>query len=484
MAKKKKAAPPSQQQLSPEKYIQTKARSLPIVECLVVCDWEEIGSTPVLVARQHKSGNYTLGIYLIDVWCLGVKDSYYYFNVNEEKYEELKDIVFRYHVRMSISYNEAHNLIYGSVAFAEEVEVQPCKSFRLTSFLLEEDTDEIPLIEYDYGRKHKHFLVVDTELEADKYLTAMEKNGYFIDYTVLSAGGEPSAREAEATEKWLNRQKDKDVPTVEYAYVHPEYPQELSLVHSELEMLYLPKNNDFLSREDIETILALPRETLVADLEHLIRYEIGRTYKNVRELDYDVDYVATLLHALFLLGELRAEESLDTVLEVLRQDADFIDFHFGDSGNEVFPLTLYYVGRNQLHKFDAFAKEPHLCGAHKSYAFIAVRLIFEQHAERREEIIDWCRKKLNFFQAHTDDQTVFDGTLIGMFTAALAEMRATELLPELKEIYATDLIDETIVGDFDYLKYNMLRDDYDLTDDYPLLDIYKRYEEYQVMWGS
>lgn len=56
------------------------------------------------------------------------------------------------------SYEEAHNRVWGSIAYAEEAGIRPDKSFLLTQYMLEEDTDDIPLIEYEYGKDGKHFL--------------------------------------------------------------------------------------------------------------------------------------------------------------------------------------------------------------------------------------------------------------------------------------------------------------------------------------
>lgn len=83
------------------------------------------------------------------------------------------------------SYDEAHNRIYGSIAFAEEAGIEPHKDFRLTQYMLEEDTDDIPLIDYVYGRDGKHFLVCNDHAETNRYLPILRQHlgndfGYII----------------------------------------------------------------------------------------------------------------------------------------------------------------------------------------------------------------------------------------------------------------------------------------------------------------
>jgi hypothetical protein len=173
MSKSKKKTPQKQVQLSPENYIRQKARSLPIAECFITPDWEDYGECNILVARQHVNGNYTLGIYLIDTFCLGVKDAGYRFNIDKYEYEEL-----RKHFGEQLeptTYNEAHNIIFGALGYAEELGFKPHRDFGLAQCILEEDTDDIPLIEYEFGREGKPMLIVNTRAEANRYLSTLQK---------------------------------------------------------------------------------------------------------------------------------------------------------------------------------------------------------------------------------------------------------------------------------------------------------------------
>ena len=57
--------------------------------------------------------------------------------------------------------------------------------------MLEEDTDDIPLIEYEYGKDGKHFLVCRSELEASRYLPLMRQNLGEGNYNYLIGIGDP-----------------------------------------------------------------------------------------------------------------------------------------------------------------------------------------------------------------------------------------------------------------------------------------------------
>ena len=136
--------------LSPKKYIETKARTLPIYKCLINKDWKEAHEANVIVMRRHVNGNVTAGIYLVDLLCLGIKDTFYFFNEpEEESYNRFPVDVEE--VFETIDYSLAHNIIYAGYDFALEFDIAPSKEFAVTKYLLQEDNDEMPLIDIAVG---------------------------------------------------------------------------------------------------------------------------------------------------------------------------------------------------------------------------------------------------------------------------------------------------------------------------------------------
>lgn len=456
MAKKKnKQAQP--QKLSPEKYIRLKARSLPIVKCSITKNWEEFGMAEIVVARRHAGGNYTIGVYLVDVFCLGVKDSIYKFNIDELDYEEMMEFVFDRHE--DISYEEVHNIIYGAISFAEDLGIEPDKSFNLTQYILEEDTDDIPLIEYEFGKEGEPFLIVDTRLEASKYIPLLEK----------ATGGDFGLEIRD--EDYDDDSDYYRLPYVgtPYSYQRPEYPQELNLTHPELNRLLAPDEDFLLSTEEIEEILALPRETLITDLQQIVLYMIGQ------ETNSD-----SITHALFFLGELRAEEALDTVLEVMRQDDEFMEQVFEDSISDVMGLTLYYVGRNKLPELLAFMKEPGLFEDFKSMTFNAVNFVATEPG-RREEVLDWYRTLMQYYEENADDIDVYSPCLGGLMILKMLDIHPVELLPEIESLFDACVVDDYICGDYEQVEEYIEHGPFS-ADEYKVIDIHERYQIHYSTW--
>ncbi len=153
---KKKPAQP-QQPMSPTKYITSgRARLLPILECWISPNWKEAGFGTVAVARKHSTGNITFGVYLLDTFCLGLKDTYAVFSKPEFEYREIIATMFTQHGgKERIDYVLAHNIIYGAVAYAEDLGFKPEKDWAVSQFILEEDTEDIELLDIEFGKNGK-----------------------------------------------------------------------------------------------------------------------------------------------------------------------------------------------------------------------------------------------------------------------------------------------------------------------------------------
>lgn len=174
MAKKKNKKAQQQQFLSPQNFLRQRARSLAIGECYFTPAIEETGEGIAIVSRKHTGGRVSYAVYLVDIWCVGVKDTYYRLRCEESDFE-----AFVEHMGPQVepmSYEEVHNWIYGAVAFADEAGIPPHKDFALTKYMLEEDTDDIPLIDHEFGKEGKYFLVAKNGLEASRYLPYLKKN--------------------------------------------------------------------------------------------------------------------------------------------------------------------------------------------------------------------------------------------------------------------------------------------------------------------
>lgn len=178
MAKKKKNKGKVIQMLSPENYIKQKARALPIQECWINSLWKEEGLAQVLVARIHSNGHFTVGMYLVDLKCLGIKDAMYFFNMSELEYGEL---IYKLKANMQMELTEyklVHNIVFAGEEYAEDLGFEPHKDFKIAVYILEEDTDDIELIDIECGRQGKPFYIrgpYESDLQAAQIIAQLVK---------------------------------------------------------------------------------------------------------------------------------------------------------------------------------------------------------------------------------------------------------------------------------------------------------------------
>ncbi len=162
------------QTLSPQKYIQTRVRRLPVYKCFASSGWDVARLANIIVMRQHVNGNITAGFYLVDLLCLGVKQTFYFFNESEQSiYDRISPSLMD--SLSEIDYNLAHNIVYAGHDFAFDYNILPHRDFSITKFILEEDNEAIPLIEVptgDHTDGKPHLMAYD---ETDKAALAKLK---------------------------------------------------------------------------------------------------------------------------------------------------------------------------------------------------------------------------------------------------------------------------------------------------------------------
>jgi hypothetical protein len=269
--------------------------------------------------------------------------------------------------------------------------------------------------------------------------------------------------------------------TKQVTYIAPEMEITTTrpvFTNPEIEQLYLQGMR--IDHEVIRQILALPRQTLVEDLKKVILDGITRfnEYASEKIDDATQNFVP---HAIFLLTELRASESLPTVLQIMRQGRDLFEYWFGDAAEDCLWECLYHLAGNQLSVLSDFLKEPDRYTYSRTIVGTAVAQIALHQPERREEVVEWFRGMFEFFLNEKDNEDISEGDFIGQFVNSVLDFRGKELLPEIEMIYKEDLAWEDINGDFNDVKAEM---------EEPLQDpliyhhytIYERYEHFLNTW--
>lgn len=145
--------------LNPKKKIQ-KARQLPIHECLINASWQEGGLATILLSRQQPNGMILFGVYLVDVFCLGLKNTYCNADLSMSRYTtEVKPKVFQEQNIIECPIELAHQIIYGAIEYAEQFGFWPNKDFKLSRFVLESSQNIELRDEVEFGKDGKPFYI-------------------------------------------------------------------------------------------------------------------------------------------------------------------------------------------------------------------------------------------------------------------------------------------------------------------------------------
>ncbi|MBD5191818.1 MAG: DUF1186 domain-containing protein [Bacteroidales bacterium] len=495
--------------ISPYRFMREKARTLPIGKCYITPpDWKESGMPTVTVTRVRPNGNLVVASFLVDTFCLGVKDAMYNEKMTPYDFENYLD---RFKQKMGleeISYNEAHNLIYGAMAFAEEGGVKPAKEFDPAGYILEEDTDDIPLIEFDFGKNGKHYLVVSPDEREMLYCNVLKKNlgdnfEYIMPYNEYDdvyneyddEYGDDDEDEDDDTEdsfsefnpevlnkiyegldKWI--EANERYPREIYTYQYPEYPESLSVKNQFIaDELLSPDNCNSLPREVINRILALPKDEAARDISNIIFYSIGKTYKDINDNTIESWNNCAVMHSLILLVQLQSDKGLEAVLEIMRQTYDFVDYHIGYMFISLTHPALYACGKDHIEAIEEYLNQPGLDSYLRSQATDALAMIVIYHPERRSEIIEAFRRILNNLILNLPDRKACDGTFAAFVMSNLIDINAKELITEIKDTFATDCVNKTICGDCNSVIKGIEDGKYEFKESrYQIPDIYEQYE--------
>lgn len=237
-----------------------------------------------------------------------------------------------------------------------------------------------------------------------------------------------------------------------------------------------------IEHELVRQILALPRESLLSDLTKVIYDSMARFAWFKNETEWNESTHNFILHAIFLLCELKAEERLRVILDILRQDEEYLDYWFNDFLTEYMWEPIYTLGFHNLDELSAFMKEPDRSCFCRTEIAVALSQIALHHPERRDEVISCFRDILNFFIEHHEDDRIIDTELIGLTVSSILDMQGIELIPEITEIYRLEIVNPGVAGDLDEVikeshnptyKYDRRRD---------LPDIFSRYNEIVSTW--
>lgn len=139
---------------------QLLARSkAPIHECCVSANLEEQGLGQVVISRRTASGEIAVGVFLIDRYCMGVKDCFGHIMTGARFAEVKEDMQANGQNLQKIDAASARRVIEDAVAYAENLSIKPHADFRSARIILADIDSSTAKVIFEIGKDGKPFFM-------------------------------------------------------------------------------------------------------------------------------------------------------------------------------------------------------------------------------------------------------------------------------------------------------------------------------------
>jgi len=103
----------------------------PLYECLLTKEWQREGTiTQILVARRSSSGQIAVGVFLVDLGCLGVKSAFGRIPKTRREYQRLRDGMKANQAMIKAGINLVAKIIREAIAYAQDLGFGPDPDYR------------------------------------------------------------------------------------------------------------------------------------------------------------------------------------------------------------------------------------------------------------------------------------------------------------------------------------------------------------------
>ncbi len=167
-------------QLSPKNYIIQKVQQLPTQICLAsTSSYEESknGLETMIIVKQMPSGKYIIFTYMLDVYCLGVKNTSYHFAFDDDDFKKL--MASKEEAGQSfrqVSEKFVTNFVFGALDYAEDLGFAPHKDFALTKYGLDEDLVDDTINDIVFGKEGRPYYISGPYDNPQHIINKLNKN--------------------------------------------------------------------------------------------------------------------------------------------------------------------------------------------------------------------------------------------------------------------------------------------------------------------
>lgn len=126
----------------------------PVHECYCGSELFERGIGTVFISRKMPNGDVGAGVFLLDVYCLGVKNAYFTI-LTPGRYAESIDAIDRNESLETIHHSCARKLIEECVAYARDVGFNPHKEYNVAKKIFGDIDPSVCPRKFEFGHNGK-----------------------------------------------------------------------------------------------------------------------------------------------------------------------------------------------------------------------------------------------------------------------------------------------------------------------------------------
>jgi hypothetical protein len=147
----------------------------PIHECLVPERIFDLGIGNVIISRRTPDGSIAAAVFLVDLFCLGVKDCFF-MNVSRSEYEARISHFEENETFQEITPEYARKLVEGAVGYASTLGFPPHKDYQKVKKMFGNIDPSLCPEEFEFGKEGKAFYVSgpnQTEADSRRIIRAL-----------------------------------------------------------------------------------------------------------------------------------------------------------------------------------------------------------------------------------------------------------------------------------------------------------------------
>ncbi len=236
----------------------------------------------------------------------------------------------------------------------------------------------------------------------------------------------------------------------------------------------------------VKRILSLPVESLILDLELVLqdaddRYAAYLQREEAAKEPLPLSLISFPVHAIFLLAELKATNSLGKVCRFLGKNPEMVDYWLADHLSEDLWLALFKLGKDNLERLQKFARNHDADWRARAAATAAVAQVAWHYSARRKEVFAWFEAFFGYYLEEFQDDD--DALLLGATISEVADLRAPDLLDAIESLFNEDFVETSTCGSFLEVQGDM----YEPVNNWakrPIKSIFDVYEHFTDTWEA